>query len=83
MVVAPVAAKVTAALDVPTIGIGAGPDTDGQVLVWLDALGMADWSPSFSKHFGEVGAAMRAAAAAYVGEVKAGSFPDAGHSFEA
>lgn len=83
MVISPVAEKLTAALDIPTIGIGAGPHTDGQVLVWLDALGMSDWSPSFSKHFGEVGTAMRDAAAAYVGEVKAGSFPDAGHTFDA
>ncbi len=83
MVISPVAQKLTAALDVPTIGIGAGPHTDGQVLVWLDALGMGDWSPSFAKHFGEVGSAMREAAAAYVGEVKAVTFPDASHTFDA
>ncbi len=82
MVIAPVAKKLTAALDIPTIGIGAGADTDGQVLVWLDALGMADWSPSFAKHFGEVGKAMREAAAGYVSEVKGGSFPDASHTFD-
>lgn len=82
MVISPVAEKLTAALDIPTIGIGAGPHTDGQVLVWLDALGMGDWSPSFAKHFGEVGKAMRDAAAAYVGEVKGKTFPDAGHTFD-
>ena len=81
MVVAPVAAALTAALDVPTIGIGAGPGTSGQVLVWLDMAGMADWSPRFSKRFGEVGAALATAASSYVAEVKAGQFPDAGHSF--
>jgi len=82
MVVAPVAEKLTAALDIPTIGIGAGPDTDGQVLVWLDALGMGDWSPSFAKHFGEVGKAMREAVAGYVSEVKAGTLPTADHTFD-
>lgn len=82
MVIAPVAEKLTAALDIPTIGIGAGPDTDGQVLVWLDALGMGDWSPSFAKHFGEVGKAMREAVAGYVSEVKAVTFPTADHTFD-
>lgn len=82
MVVAPIAAKLTAALDVPTIGIGAGPDTDGQVLVWLDALGMSDWHPSFSKAFGEVGAVMQQSAASYVAEVKDGTFPAADHTFD-
>jgi 3-methyl-2-oxobutanoate hydroxymethyltransferase len=57
--------------------------SDGQVLVWLDALGMADWSPNFAKHFGEVGSAMREVAAGYVAEVKGGSFPDASHTFDA
>jgi len=82
MVIAPVAEKLTAALDIPTIGIGAGPHTDGQVLVWLDALGMGDWSPSFAKHFGEVGKAMREAVAGYVSEVKAVTFPTADHTFD-
>jgi len=82
MVISPVAEKLTAALDIPTIGIGAGPHTDGQVLVWLDALGMGDWSPSFAKHFGEVGKAMREAAASYVSEVKAVTFPSADHTFD-
>ena len=81
MVLEPVATKLTLALDVPTIGIGAGPHTDGQVLVWLDAAGMADWSPSFAKKFGDVGAEMRKAAASFVSEVKAGSFPAEGQYF--
>ncbi len=82
MVISPVAEKLTAALDIPTIGIGAGPYTDGQVLVWLDALGMGDWSPSFAKHFGEVGKAMRDAASSYVTEVKGATFPSADHTFD-
>ena len=81
MVLEPVATRLTKELAVPTIGIGAGPHTDGQVLVWLDALGMGDWSPSFSKAFGQVGSAMSDAAAAYVGEVKAQTFPAQGQYF--
>ena len=82
MVIAPVAEKLTAALDIPTIGIGAGAHTDGQVLVWLDALGVGDWHPSFSKQFAEVGAVMQAGAAGYVADVKGGSFPTADHTFD-
>ncbi len=82
MVPAPIAAKVTATVRVPTIGIGAGAGCDGQVLVWVDMAGMTDWSPRFAKRFGEVGAALRSAAEAYVEEVRAGTFPDAAHSFE-
>jgi 3-methyl-2-oxobutanoate hydroxymethyltransferase len=81
MVIEPIATELTKALDVPTIGIGAGPHTDGQVLVWLDMAGMADWSPSFSKKFGDVGGEMRRAATDYVSEVKAGSFPGPEHTF--
>jgi len=82
MVIAPVAEKLTAALDIPTIGIGAGPHTDGQVLVWLDAAGVGDWHPSFSKQFGALGQAMSDAAAGYVAEVKGGAFPAAEHTFD-
>src|SRR6187431_1464041 len=82
MVISPVAEKLTAALGIPTIGIGAGPHTDGQVLVWLDAAGVGDWHPSFSKTFGEVGKLMQDAAHAYVSEVKGGTFPAAEHTFD-
>lgn len=82
MVVAPVAEKLTAALDIPTIGIGAGAHTDGQVLVWLDALGVGDWHPRFSRQFGQVGAEMSRAAGDYVAAVKAGEFPAAEHAFD-
>jgi len=82
MVISPVAEKISAALDIPTIGIGAGPHTDGQVLVWLDAAGVGDWHPSFSKQFGAVGQAMSDAAAGYVAEVKGGQFPAAEHTFD-
>jgi len=82
MVPAPVAARVTEIVAIPTIGIGAGTECDGQVLVWVDMAGMGDWSPRFAKRFGEVGAALRTAAASYVDEVRARTFPDAEHSFE-
>ena len=78
---AELAAIVTAELAIPTIGIGAGADVDGQVLVWLDMAGMGDWSPRFAKQFGQVGAALGAAARAYAGEVRSGTFPDRAHSF--
>jgi 3-methyl-2-oxobutanoate hydroxymethyltransferase len=81
MVVEPVATKLTKALDIPTIGIGAGPGTDGQVLVWLDMAGMGDWSPSFAKRYAEIGKALGKAASSYVTEVKGGAFPDPGHYF--
>ncbi|MBO3084079.1 3-methyl-2-oxobutanoate hydroxymethyltransferase [Cellulomonas fengjieae] len=83
MVPAPVAARVTEILQIPTIGIGAGTECDGQVLVWVDMAGMTDWSPRFAKRFGEVGAALRAAATAYADEVRGGTFPDAEHQFDA
>jgi len=82
MVPAPVARDVTEILHVPTIGIGAGPDCDGQVLVWLDMAGMGDWSPRFAKQFGQVGEALRAAARGYVAEVTGGTFPGPEHSYE-
>lgn len=82
MVIAPAARAVTAALDIPTIGIGAGADCDGQVLVWLDMAGVGEWHPRFSKQFGAVGEEMRRAAASYVGEVKAVTFPGPEHTFE-
>ena len=81
MVPAPVAARITEIVAIPTIGIGAGAACDGQVLVWVDMAGMGDWSPRFAKRFGAGGAALRAAATAYVEEVRAGVFPDEEHSF--
>lgn len=81
MVPEPVAAHVTEALAIPTIGIGAGAVCDGQVLVWLDMAGMGPWSPRFAKRFGQVGAALRAAADDYVAEVRAGTFPAPEHTY--
>lgn len=70
------AKKVTESLDIPTIGIGAGPDCDGQVLVLHDMLGMFDdYAPSFVKRFAEIGAAITGGVKDYIKEVKDGEFP--------
>ena len=79
---AEVAKMVSLSIRIPTIGIGAGPYCDGQVQVINDMLGLATW-PTFKhvKRFASVGDAMRAAAAAYRDEVRAGKFPTAEQSF--
>lgn len=76
------ARRITEALSIPTIGIGAGPDCDGQVLVITDVLGLDDWSPSFSKQFGDVKAAMVDAVSAYRAAVQSGDFPGPEHAHE-
>jgi len=81
MVPAPVAARVTEILHIPTIGIGAGSECDGQVLVWTDMAGMSDWSPRLAKAFAPVGQLLGEAARAYAAEVRGGQWPDAEHSF--
>lgn len=80
---AKLAAIVTKLLTIPTIGIGAGSECDGQVLVYQDMLGMfPDYTPKFAKHFGEVGIAMKEAFTAYINETKAGVFPSAEHTYK-
>jgi 3-methyl-2-oxobutanoate hydroxymethyltransferase len=83
MVPVDLAARVTEILQIPTIGIGAGPHCDGQVLVWTDMAGMTSWSPRFARRYAELGNALREAAAAYADDVRSGGFPGAEHSFEA
>lgn len=79
---AALAKEITAALDCPTIGIGAGVDCDGQVLVMHDMLGIyAGKSPKFSKNFMAGQTSIQDAIAAYVKEVKEGTFPALEHSF--
>lgn len=79
---APVAARITAALEVPTIGIGAGAGCDGQVLVWHDLLGMyAGPTPRFVKRYAELADGIRAALETYAAEVRDGSFPEAQHTY--
>jgi 3-methyl-2-oxobutanoate hydroxymethyltransferase len=83
MVPAPVAAEITTKLDIPTIGIGAGPDCDAQVLVWQDMMGLRTGrAPRFVKRYADLHAIMLEAARAFVDEVDSGEFPTAEHSFE-
>lgn len=73
--------EVTERLSIPTIGIGAGPACDGQVLVMHDLLGLNDWAPSFVKQYANLGALASQAARAYADEVRHRKFPDAKHSY--
>lgn len=82
MVPAELAAQITGKLTVPTIGIGAGPNCDGQVLVWQDMAGLSDGKTArFVKRFGDVGVELRRAAMQYAQAVAEGSFPADEHSF--
>jgi 3-methyl-2-oxobutanoate hydroxymethyltransferase len=76
------AERITAAVDIPTIGIGAGPHCDGQVLVVNDLLGMDDeFAPKFVKRYAEIGKEMSAAFDRYITDVKEGRFPSLEHSY--
>ena len=80
---AKLAKLITESVSIPTIGIGAGADCDGQVLVYQDMLGMfTDFKPKFVKHFANVGQIMTEAFKAYDAEVKAGEFPAAEHTYK-
>jgi 3-methyl-2-oxobutanoate hydroxymethyltransferase len=79
---AALAAEITAAVPVPTIGIGAGASCDGQVLVMHDLLGLdPDWSPRFARRYAELGRATEKAFADYAADVRAGRFPSKKESF--
>ncbi len=79
---APVAARITEALDIPTIGIGAGAGCDGQVLVWHDLLGMYDGpAPRFVKQYGRIAEEIGEALGAYVADVRSGTFPGDQHTY--
>ena len=78
----PVAARITEALDIPTIGIGAGADCDGQVLVWHDLLGLYErHAPRFVKQYAELAPTIGAAIEQYATEVRSGSFPEEKHTY--
>jgi 3-methyl-2-oxobutanoate hydroxymethyltransferase len=81
---ADLATRITRSIEVPTIGIGAGPDCDGQVLVLYDLLGMNDgFKPKFLKRYECFAQRIRSACAEYADEVQRGLFPTAEHSFAA
>jgi 3-methyl-2-oxobutanoate hydroxymethyltransferase len=75
------AAAVTEALSIPTIGIGAGPDCDGQVLVVDEVIGLSERTAPFSKRFGDVRGEMKDAIEAYADAVESGAFPADEHSY--
>lgn len=82
MVPAPVAAEVTKTLDIPTIGIGAGPDCDAQVLVWQDLMGLRTGrAPRFVKRYADLHAIMLQATRDFADDVRRGTFPGPEHSF--
>jgi 3-methyl-2-oxobutanoate hydroxymethyltransferase len=78
---AEVAAEITRAIPIPTIGIGAGPNCDGQVLVFHDVVGLCPGlRPSFVKQYADLWTPAKDALAAYCAEVRGGTFPDAAHT---
>ncbi len=79
---APVAARITEALAIPTIGIGAGVDCDGQVLVWHDLLGLYEGrAPRFVKQYADLASAIQTAVEAYVADVRERRFPEQQHTY--
>ena len=80
---AALAKRITAALTIPSIGIGAGAGCDGQVLVLHDMLGLNEmFNPKFLKRYAELGEAVRAAVRSYAAEVRDGTYPGPEHSFD-
>ncbi len=77
----PLAAKITKTIPVPTIGIGASNECDGQILVMEDMLGLSPRVPKFVKEFGKVGVAIESAIKAYSNDVKSRQFPSQDHTF--
>ena len=75
------AKEITAKLSIPTIGIGAGPDCDGQVLVLHDVVGLSEMALKFTKHYADLRTIAIEATRAFVSEVRDGTWPDDDHSF--
>jgi 3-methyl-2-oxobutanoate hydroxymethyltransferase len=81
MVPAELAARITKELNIPTIGIGAGNQTDAQILVWTDFAGLGEKSPSFAKQYLNLRASLLDAAKSYRAEIQSGEFPEAEKNF--
>ena len=80
---ATLAAEITTSISIPTIGIGAGPHCDGQILVSQDLLGMFEkFKPRFVRRYAELGKHMRSSFKSYIEDVKTGNFPGPDESFE-
>lgn len=80
---AKLAKRISETISIPTIGIGAGADCDGQILVYQDMLAMfSDFKPKFVKQFADVGTAMKQGFSSYMQEVQEGSFPAKEHTFQ-
>jgi 3-methyl-2-oxobutanoate hydroxymethyltransferase len=79
---APLAAKITESLRIPTIGIGAGPGCDAQVLVWQDMAGLSARAPKFAKRYADLAGVLRTAATEFAAEVADGSFPTDEYSYK-
>lgn len=77
-----VAKHVTEALDIPTIGIGAGPHVSGQGLIITDVIGMGEWVPPFAKQYADVQSEMESGIEAYIDDVESGRFPAGDHYVE-
>ena len=73
---------ITTSVDIPTIGIGASAQCDGQILVLEDMLGLGDWAPKFVKVYGNLSAEIENAVSAYADEVKSRSFPADEHTYK-
>lgn len=73
--VEPLAARITKQIPIPTIGIGASAECDGQILVLEDMLGLNEWTPKFVKVYGDLGSAIENAVRQYAEEVRSGAFP--------
>jgi 3-methyl-2-oxobutanoate hydroxymethyltransferase len=83
LIPSPLAARITGSLTIPTIGIGAGPHCDGQVLVLHDMLGLNEqFTPKFLKHYGKLGESVREAVRSYAADVRDGKYPGKEHSFD-
>jgi 3-methyl-2-oxobutanoate hydroxymethyltransferase len=81
-IVEPVARAITQSVAAPTIGIGASPACDGQILVLEDMLGLSEWAPKFVKRFGSLRKHIETAVADYAQEVRAGGFPGPEHVYQ-